>query len=1249
MISLPSSLFRLLLVCCALGLLLCAQGARALATSTTLISRGFGGGPAQTDAETRQAAVSDDGRFVAFLSNSTSYGGNPEGRTQVFLRDRQTGQVTLVSRSSNGIPANRDCFRLAMSRDGRFVAFASDAVNLEGALFYPATAVYLRDLQLGKTELVSQSNLAAQPSGKSGVEGLAISADGRFVAFTSDASSLVADDANAAMDVFVRDRETGLTERVSQGRFLAEANSRSGYDGVGISDDGRFVTFSSFASNLVAGDNNNQSDVFVRDRWQRTTERASIADDGSEGLGASGSPSISADGSRVAFISSAPDLVPGDNNLVQDAFVRDRLQRRTWRVSVNSDGSERREWSAIATISPDGGVVAFWRGVAPGPLREGFDRHNTYADVFTHELATGVTELVSTGQDGNPSSLATAFPTPPSLSSGGRFVAWVCLAENLAAGDTNLQDDAFLRDRLNHRTDWISVGTDGSPALAGASSTQAAITPDGRFVAFTSDATNLVPVDTNGVPDVFVWDRQSGVIERVSVASDGIQGDARSGEMGGAAAGPEISADGRYVAFASAATNLVPNDRNLWNDTFVRDRLLGITERVSVGNDGSELLYGSQGGRPALSADGRFVAFASYGNGPADGPLVRTQILIRDRVDGTTERVSRGLGGAWTDGDSFDPALSGDGRFVAFSSLASNLVTGDYNGALDIFVYDRQAGTTERVNLNSNGEVANDDCYQTRISADGRYVLFLSSASNLVAQDRNESTDAFVRDRSGATTVCASLSLWNYVGNAGAQRAALSPDGRFVALTSIESGLPDVFLRDLDRNFTERVGVSTDGVVGNWRSTEGLYIAPAVSRGGRYIAFSSDASNLVSDDTNGGRDLFLRDRSDEALPSPSHLTASLVTGDHISLRWTDESSNEDYFQIERREGDGPFHFVSSAPRNSQQFEQYGASPPGPYTYRVRAVNWAVTSGYSNEAIVTYPELPATPFGLTVTPKWPISMGLAWSSGSENTTGFVVERSFNATGPFTPVRGVSAPAYTDVSVTGSTTYYYRVAATNPRGRSDYSEVVSATTLPHLPSVPFNLRVTQVGQDWIALGWDDFGTVEDGYRIERRLQGGTFAAVGEAGVNQSTFIDRNLPPSTRFEYRVISFNRSGEAASAVVEGTTLPISGGKLRFPHHIDFGKVPDQTSRTRKVRFQNQSTTESLHVNLDTPGAPFSIEAADRSFAIPPRSSHTVAVTCRGADRVRTTIRWKGQSGDPKGRFFEIRLSAESKRAVKRK
>src|SRR6266567_3491186 len=242
------------------------------------------------------------------------------------------------------------------------------------------------------------------------------------------------------------------------------------------------------------------------------------------------------------------------------------------------------------------------------------------------------------------------------------------------------------------RVSVASDGTEGNDVSMGS-----ALSADGRFVAFDSAATDLVAGDTNRVSDVFVHDRQTGTTERVSVASDGAQGNGSSGLLSFAFP-PALSADGRFVAFVSFATNLVASDTNGATDVFVHDRQTGITERVSVASDGTEGNAASAGA--ALSADGRFVAFHSTATNLVAGDTNgKTDVFIHDRQTGITERVSVASGGTEGNGFSAEPALSADGRFVAFHNTATNLVAGDTNGKTDVFVHDRQTGTTERVSV----------------------------------------------------------------------------------------------------------------------------------------------------------------------------------------------------------------------------------------------------------------------------------------------------------------------------------------------------------------------------------------------------------------------------------------------------------------------------------------------------------------------------------------------------------------------
>src|SRR5207249_3675999 len=284
------------------------------------------------------------------------------------------------------------------------------------------------------------------------------------------------------------------------------------------------------------------------------------------------------------------------------------------------------------------------------------------------------------------------------------------------------------------RVSVASDGTEGNDVSLGS-----ALSADGRFVAFDSSATDLVAADTNGVSDVFVHDRQTGTTERVSVASDGTQ-DNGSSACSDIAYPPALAAAGSFVAFVSAATNLVTSDTNGTTDVFVHDRQTGTTERVSVASDGAESNAASVGA--ALSADGRFVAFHSAAtNLVADDTNGTTDVFVHDRQTGMTERVSVASDGTQGNNASSYPALSADGRFVAFDSDATNLVAGDTNGATDVFVHDRQTGTTERVSVASGGSQGNGFNAGPVLSADGRFVAFHGTASNLVGGDTNGTTD----------------------------------------------------------------------------------------------------------------------------------------------------------------------------------------------------------------------------------------------------------------------------------------------------------------------------------------------------------------------------------------------------------------------------------------------------------------------------------------------------------------------------
>jgi len=432
-------------------------------------------------------------------------------------------------------------------------------------------------------------------------------------------------------------------------------------------------------------------------------------------------------------------------------------------------------------------------------------------------------------------------------------------------------------------TERVSVASDGTQAND--RSGFPALSADGRIVAFESRASNLVPHDTNRDWDVFVHDRHTGVTERVSVASDGT-------EANGPSTWGSLSADGRIVAFRSRASNLVPGDTNRTYDIFVHDRQTGITERVSVASNGAQA--NDLSSFLALSADGRVVAFESSAtnlvpsdtNGTAD-------VFVHDRQTGVTERVSVASDGTEGNNVSRSPVLSADGRIVAFESLATNLVPGDTNGAYDVFVHDRQTGVTERVSVASDGSQSNNFSGYPALSADGRLVAFYTRAGNLHV------APLAVHDRQTGVTEHVSVPAFYNSPENPDEGFSLSADGRVLAAPSYNSfgpddtsGSPDVFVHDRQTGMTERVSVDSLGAQGNGGS-----FSPVLSGDGDVVAFQSRATNLVADDTNGADDIFVRERTPTSpittsatAPSPA-ITATQLSPSTTGASGADGACN----------------------------------------------------------------------------------------------------------------------------------------------------------------------------------------------------------------------------------------------------------------------------------------------------------------------------------------------------------------------
>ncbi len=417
------------------------------------------------------------------------------------------------------------------------------------------------------TQIVSVANDKSQANNHS--KQPSISADGRYVAFTSEAANLVDKDLNGVLDVFVRDLVKKSTSRISISSTGEEGNQSSYWPF--ISADGRYVTFTSDANDLVDNDSNSYGDVFLHDLKAGKTDLISVAIDGKSGNDLSFWSSVSSDGRYVVFMSQATNLVASDTNDTWDIFLRDMTTGETKIISNGFDGSQANSQSEYPVISADGRYVAFASDATN--LVQGDT--NGYRDVFEYDRKAGKTIRVSVATDGTQTDNGTQV-FALSISSDGKYIAFASLATTLIADDTNQVWDIFVHDRDKGETTRVSISSDGLQADAG--SYGVAISPDGRFVAFGSNATNLVPADTNNVMDVFIHDRQSGKTERVSVASDGSQGNESSGFLAvtpkgiDLAYGPLITSDGRAVVFMSTALNLVVGDTNANQEIYINTR-----------------------------------------------------------------------------------------------------------------------------------------------------------------------------------------------------------------------------------------------------------------------------------------------------------------------------------------------------------------------------------------------------------------------------------------------------------------------------------------------------------------------------------------------------------------------------------------------------------------------------------------------------------------------------------------------------
>ena len=715
-----------------------------------------------------------------------------------------------------------------------------------------------------------------------------VSADGRYVAFESYADNLVAGDTNSSPDIFVHDRTAWTTTRVSVASDGTEANF-GGRDPQ-ISADAATVVFVSDADNLVAGDTNYATDVFVHHIATGVTERASLDASGTEAAGAATLPSVSADGSRVAFLSAA-SLTAADGDYGDDVYVRDLAVGTLALASVDAAGANIDAWVTAPAMSGDGNVVAFATNadLDPGDA-------NYQLDLYARDLAAGTTEWVSAGNTcGAPGDDASA-----SLSADGRFVAFDVSSCSL---DATPEPGIWVRDRAGGTTERVSVSAAGVGATGNPYDTPT-ISADGRFVGFSSADDRLVTGDANGVEDVFLHDRDSGDTVRVSVRGDGTEADGPSGA-------PAVSGDGNVVAFHSYATNLVDDDANSAADVFVHDRTgTGSSTEVDMGASGEQGRppYGVDFDASGIDTGGRPIVLWhwDFGDGEtADGSPTATHTFTRAGVFAVFVRAVDDLGNVFlgrrtvtvADTDppvpriTLRPSSGPPPLEVAFDGTGS---TDD--GTVVSWRWDPGDGSSYVDGDTATHTYTDPGVYTVGLSVtDNEGFHASATASVVVAEGIPTAAFTVTPPRGGApldVDFDASASadsdgtitsyLWDFgdgeTGEGVTPAHTYDTDGVYEARLTVTddaglSGVASQYVVVAPDGGTELVSAAPDGAGGDGTSHGG-----SVSADGRYVVFHSYSRNLLDVEGGGSPGIYVRDREAGTTSLVVADTAELETG-----------------------------------------------------------------------------------------------------------------------------------------------------------------------------------------------------------------------------------------------------------------------------------------------------------------------------------------------------------------------------------
>ncbi len=892
-----------------------AISARGAASTLDLITRAD---PNQTSAtagalmipQVNQRAFSADGRYVVFQSSSENMiDGLTEDKVtaNIFLRDRVTNTTVLVTHTvgSTTTAANSDGFVPCISGDGRFVVYWSFATNLvanQNDSGESSPDVFIYDRTTGENTMVSHIPGAPTTSADSNSYDPTISADGRFVTFTSSASNLVAGQTNGGgfSNIFCWDRVNDTITLVSHKSGNALTTSDGGPFNSVVSDDGSFVAFLSNSSNLVAGQSQSarRYQIFL---WERSTNQTVLVSHNATSLttatnGASFYPIVSADGSYIVFYSAGTDVVTNqvDANQNYDIFVYERATGANTLVS-HTQGSTSTA-GAMASLYPDisaDGRYVVYQSTAPDLVPNDL---NNAEDVFIWDRTTNANTLMSRSATSLVSASGNAKSFSAKISDDGKTVSFTSKASDLLATQTaSGKGDIFFLDRTNTTLHLVSH-TPGSTNIGGNDQSFLALpSADGAFIAFNTLASNLVPNDNDGSGDVIIYERGGDTNTAASSRPPNLSSISANGHSGS----QHASADGRFVVFTSDATNLVANqsDTNNANDIFVRDRQTNTTTLVSHAAGSSAQTANALSDSPVISTDGRWIAYASKASDLMNGIVNLNggaNVYLYDRVNDATTLVSHAVAGAnFTGSDiSMTPAISGDGGLVVYTSYAVDLVTAqaDSNKNSDVFVFDRTTGMNTLVSHDSNAANVAGVKYSfaPSISPDGKFIAYYSAAIDLVPNQSNANNSVqhcFLYDRAANTNALIDHQFGVVAtsgdGNGGSTEPldppVFSADGFYIAYASGSTNLVsgqtdtnanyDIFLFDRAAGTNLLVSHRPDSL-----TTTGNDISynPSVSADGRFVSYRTEASDLAGQDDNSFQDVFLFDRTTRQNTLVSH-------------------------------------------------------------------------------------------------------------------------------------------------------------------------------------------------------------------------------------------------------------------------------------------------------------------------------------------------------------------------------------------